>query len=159
MKKNVMMRIASIMLVLVLMTSSVISGTFAKYVTADNASDTARVAKFGVVATVDGTLFAQKYVEVADGNNPGDTDLTVVSSTNVVAPGTQNDTGMNFVLTGTPEVDVDVEFKFEVVGEKEVKLAAKTYTDNPTTGAVNDQFVVAADYYPVVFVQIGRAHV
>jgi len=152
MKKNVMMRVASVMLVLVLMTSSVISGTFAKYVTADDASDTARVAKFGVVATVDGTLFAKNYLEVDAGNTPADAgELTVKSQSdaNVVAPGTKNAEGMTITLTGQPEVDVAVEFKFEAT--KEIKLNENTVFDNPTTGFVGDSYTVDADYYPVIF--------
>ena len=151
MKKNVMMRIASIMLVLVLMTSSVISGTFAKYVTSDNGGDKARVAKFGVFATVDGTLFDKTYVDAANGNIPGTTNITVESTTEqLVAPGTQNEAGMYFTLTGTPEVSVDVKFTFEVVDEKEVVLAAGEYFD-PTTAYADDKFTLGGDYYPVVF--------
>ena len=48
MKKNVMMRLASFLLVAVLISTSAISGTYAKYVTADEGTDTARVAKWGV---------------------------------------------------------------------------------------------------------------
>lgn len=152
MKKNVMMRLASFLLVAVLISTSAISGTYAKYVTADNASDTARVAKFGVVATVDGTLFAKNYVDVDNGNTPTDSGkLTVESQTSaqVVAPGTKNAEGMTITLTGRPEVDVAVEFKFEA--KKEIKLNANTTFDNPTTGEVDDNYTVAADYYPVIF--------
>ena len=44
MKKNKMMRIASVLLVAVILTTCAISGTFAKYVTSGNGSDNARVA-------------------------------------------------------------------------------------------------------------------
>lgn len=46
MKKNTMMRLASVLLVAVLMTTCVISGTFAKYTSKYTASDSARVAKW-----------------------------------------------------------------------------------------------------------------
>ena len=46
MKKNKMMRIASALLVAVILTTCAISGTFAKYVTSTPGSDSARVAKF-----------------------------------------------------------------------------------------------------------------
>ena len=156
MKKNVMMRVASIMLVLVLMSSSVISGTFAKYVTADSVADTARVAKFGVVVTADGELFSKTYKDVANENVPGEGDttiLTVVSSDEdkLVAPGTQSKAqGFVFTLSGDPEVDVMVDIDFEVTGE--IKLAAGTTFDNPTTGDDDDpDYTVAKDYYPVIF--------
>ena len=51
MKKNRMMRLASVLLVCVLLTTSVISGTFAKYVTSVESTDEARVANWGFTAT------------------------------------------------------------------------------------------------------------
>ena len=70
MKKNRMMRLASILLICVLLTTSVISGTFAKYVTADTGSDNARVAKWGVELIVTGdNLFSNSYNGVDDNAN------------------------------------------------------------------------------------------
>ena len=43
MKKNIMMRVASALLIAVLLTTCAISGTFAKYVSTASGSDTARV--------------------------------------------------------------------------------------------------------------------
>ena len=43
-----MKKFISLLLVAVMLTTCVISGTFAKYVTKDSANDSARVAKFGV---------------------------------------------------------------------------------------------------------------
>ena len=51
MKRNKMMRIASVLLVAVLLSTCVISGTFAKYTTSNSATDSARVAKWGVIIT------------------------------------------------------------------------------------------------------------
>lgn len=111
MKKNKMMRLASLMLVLVLMTSCVISGTFAKYVTAGSGNDSARVAKWGVEITANGTTFAKEY----------DTDDSAVKSTiaksvvnitddkNLVAPGTDGNM-VSMALSGTPEVAVRVSY-------------------------------------------------
>ena len=111
MKKNKMMRVASALLVAVLMTTSVISGTFAKYVTQDSATDTARVAKWGVVLQVVGNLYGDIYddVEVAD----NDSNIAVKTSsrtgdTNVVAPGTKNENGLSISLKGTPEVNGEI---------------------------------------------------
>lgn len=159
MKKNVMMRLAAILLVCVLASTCGISGTYAKYVTSDFAEDSARVAKWGVTVTAAGTLFSKSYKDLPV-TSAVDTDGTITvqvvdwntGNTNVVAPGTKNETGMSFVLTGTPEVDVNVQFKFEVVGDKEIKLAAGDYADDPTTGKLDDPFTVNEDYYPVVFV-------
>lgn len=114
MKKNVMMRVASIMLVLVLMSSSVISGTFAKYVTSDNGSDSARVARWGVTidATVDMFADAYKHGEMAWADVDDDQTVTVRANTqgqNLVAPGTYG-TMADFDIAGVPEVDVQVTY-------------------------------------------------
>ena len=112
MKKNRMMRLASILLVCVLMTTSVISGTFAKYVTTDEQNDIARVAKFGVVAAVQGNLFGATYVKADDNTitSYGINDGTVSSDDGefVVAPGTENINGMELYITGVPEVATKV---------------------------------------------------
>ena len=102
MKKNVMMRIASILLVCVLITTCGISGTFAKYVTAGQAAtDSARVAKWGVVITAV-TENANNLFTVGDG-------VKVTDDAVVVAPGTSG-TLSNINVTGTPEVSVKVSY-------------------------------------------------
>ena len=152
MKKNRMMRLASGLLVAVLITTSTISGTFAKYVTTDSASDSARVAKWGVTvtATDDNDFFKETY----DG-----TVATSVSTEDLVAPGTRNDTGVTFAIAGKPEVDgriviavngLSLDKASTTVGVKDVVLKAGTY-ENVTTGAADDEFVLNADYYPVKF--------
>lgn len=116
MKKNVMMRIASVLLVAVMLTTCVISGTFAKYVTSGEGYDQARVAKFGVTVTEKfETLFANAYATHDAWTD--DTDkMSVVSSDvawNVVAPGTEGELA-DFVVTGTPEVDVSVSYEADL---------------------------------------------
>jgi len=159
MKKNKMMRLASAMMVLTLMSTSVISGTFAKYVTSDFASDTARVAKFGVVVTADGFLFAETYKKTT--NTPGETTddvaaLSVETSGEVnnvsklVAPGTKNDTGMTFAITGTPEVDVQVTVTVEN-NEEDIFLGVKDGLPDMTTGKNDDTFNVTTKYEPVKY--------
>ena len=110
MKKNTMMRVASALLVAVLLTTCAISGTFAKYVTSADATDSARVAKFGVAIDANGSTFAKEY-------KTHDTDYTslytnsVVSTTdNVVAPGTSGAMA-SMTLSGTPEVAVKVTYE------------------------------------------------
>lgn len=107
MKKNVMLKIASVLMVAVLLTTCAISSTFAKYVTATETMDSnlGSVAKWGVkisAGATDKELFAKTYA--------GINDKTAVASgvtpqIAVVAPGT---TGSNsaFALTisGQPEV-------------------------------------------------------
>lgn len=107
MKKNKMMRIASVLLVAVVLTTCAISGTFAKYVTSGNGTDTARVAKFGV--TVSGTADTFKETYAKNDNSFILAANTVVSAEDVVAPGTSGSMAA-FTLTGTPEVAVNVKF-------------------------------------------------
>ena len=105
MKKNRMMRLASVLLVCVLLTTSVISGTFAKYTTTTGSEDAARVAKWGfepVAMDITG-LFSNAY----DANA---TDFTVESAVDVIAPGTQGSAQFAFAYDeangiGAPEVD------------------------------------------------------
>lgn len=102
MKKNRTMRVAVLLMALTLITSCFVGNTFAKYVTSANGSDTARVAKWGIVLTADSELFGAQYGT--------DNDLVVKSSetdTDVIAPGTKGD-AVIFTIAGTPEVD----FKF-----------------------------------------------
>lgn len=115
MKKNTMMRLASFLLIAVLITTSAISGTYAKYVTQDSASDSARVAKWGISLQVVGDLYSNDYYSKSGTVTKADTDdsFSVVAQDaareNVVAPGTKNDEGMSFGLTGTPEVDYQID--------------------------------------------------
>lgn len=150
MKKNKMMRVASMLLVAVLLSTSVISGTFAKYVTEGSSAQSARVAKFGVVVSASGDLFSKTYVNKAGGNTPGSASITVESSdtSNVVAPGTKSlDTGLTFGVTGTPEVTTAVTVTAEYVDNKDIFLKAGTYTD--VTGAGASFAFEGEDYKPV----------
>ncbi len=131
MKKNRMLRMASALLVLTLLSTSVIGGTFAKYVTTDSGTDTARVAKFGVVATVSGDLFGYAYKNVANGNtivSHDDSNATVnsdgVDNGKIVAPGTVNKTGLSFSVAGKPEVSTKV--KLETVTDDDGKQYANS---------------------------------
>ena len=112
MKKNTMMRLASFLLVAVLISTSAISGTYAKYVTEATGSETARVAKWGVTIQANGTTFAKEY----DKHDAAFTEAKSVISTDlVVAPGTNGDMA-SMTLAGVPEVAVRVSYtgKFDI---------------------------------------------
>ena len=85
MKKNKMMRLASALLVAVLVTTCGISGTFAKYVTTASGTDTARVARWGILLNVASDVFDVEYD--ADAGNG----VSVQASEDVIAPGTSGD--------------------------------------------------------------------
>ena len=115
-KKNVLMRSAGLLLVLVLVTSCFVGSTFAKYTVGGTGSDTARVAKFGVNVTANGTMFAREYA--TDDRSAGTIIKSVISTDKVVAPGTKGNMA-SMTLTGTPEVAVRVGYavnKFELKG-------------------------------------------
>lgn len=154
--KNNMLRVASGLLAATLISTCAIGGTFAKYVTADDVSDTARVAKFGVVVTTTGTLFDNNYFNQTSGNTPAGAatgSLSVTSSTSdkLIAPGTKNENGMTFSITGTPEVAVKVEIDVDEDALKDVFLGQKNDLPDMTTGNAEDTFDNAADYYPVQY--------
>ncbi len=137
MKKNKTMRVAAVMVVLAMLSTCLVSGTFAKYVTSGSSSDTARVAKWGVTVTPsDNSMFKTTY---ATSDDQGYTGNSVVSSNDaeqVVAPGTSG--GLSTVeLGGKSEVAV------RVTNKAEVKLTGWT--------------VDGADYCPLVVSVGGKA--
>ena len=115
--KNKTMRIATVLLALTLVTSCFVGGTFAKYVTgAEDVTDSARVAKFGVTVTATAEdLFSDSYKDAATeytANEENDS-ITVqasVETTDIFAPGTNGSAANAIVVTGTPEVDVSVDY-------------------------------------------------
>lgn len=110
-KKNWTLRAAVLMLAFVLITSCFVGGTFAKYVTSNDAGDSARVAKWGVSITAHGTgdIFAKEYDAIAGQDN------TVIAGGEykVIAPGTKKDNAAMVTLSGKPEVSVKVTYSAE----------------------------------------------
>jgi len=101
MRKNKIMRFASLILVLTLLSTSVISGTFAKYTTTAEGSDSARVAVWGINAdAVTMDLFTNTYDGTVNANDGDD----------LIAPGTTKTSNFSIVNTATlaPEVDYNV---------------------------------------------------
>ena len=119
MKKNRMMRLSSILLVFVLLTSCVISGTFAKYTTEKELTSSARVAVWSIdFAGEDNTktdfvfdLFAT--IKDTAGADEEDVDLDGTGSESVIAPGTSG--SFDIVLVNNSEVDAEYSYEFKVV--------------------------------------------
>ena len=140
--KNKFMRIAAVMLMLCLVTTCAISGTFAKYTTSADATDTARVAKWGVSVNVAAGAFAKQYTTT----DTTLTDTTITNSVavdstndNLVAPGTNG--SLSFSVAGTPEVAVKVTFLMTVNSDVIV----------PANTEIADGDTLSSDYTPVVF--------
>ena len=137
MKKNRMMRVASALLVAVLLTTSVISGTFAKYVTDGSGSDTARVAKFGVTVTNAGALFLEDYAKMDAAYTLGANTVESVDNWKVIAPGTSH-SNTDVVLVGRPEVAVKVTYEITTL------TVSGDWTDDN-----------GDEYFPVIFKVAG----
>mgnify|MGYP004476739047 CR=1 FL=1 len=109
-KKNVLMRSAGLLLALVLVTSCFVGSTFAKYTTAADATESARVAKFGVTVTANAGMFAKEYA-TDDPHVVGTIAKSVISTDEVVAPGTKKEGFVVSTIAGTPEVAVRVSYE------------------------------------------------
>ena len=125
MKKGMFPRIAAVMLMLTLLSTCVISGTFAKYIDTGKASAIGRVAKWGVVinaegATSNGYPFKTKYTtdtkDIVDYVTGAPIKNSVISldTQGVFAPGTSGSLGA-ISISGKPEVAVKVSYESTVV--------------------------------------------
>ena len=106
MKKNRMMRLASLLLVCVLLTTSVISGTFAKYVSTASGSDSVRVAKWDIEVEdtklgVDNAAVTFNLFDTI--NDTGNTADEEDVDDGLIAPGTAGSFELN--ITNNSEVD------------------------------------------------------
>jgi len=103
-KKNWTLRIMSLVLMFTLVSTCLLSGTLAKYVTTGTGTDTARVAKWGVEITAGSGLFAIEYaIDDSNYNTIITNSVTSSNADEVVAPGTSG-VAASFSITGTPEV-------------------------------------------------------
>ena len=112
MKKNNVMRIASALLVAVLLTTCAISGTFAKYTTSFSGNSAARVAKWGFTDTSE-----VKFDQFADTYNDGaiaslETD-DQGNKVNVIAPGASGEFEIEMIADDAVSA-TEVAYKFNV---------------------------------------------
>ncbi len=121
-RSSMMVRLVAVLAVTMMFTMCFVGGTFAKYVTSYSAGDNASVAKWGVSITGTGDLFKDVYT--SDSSFVGN---TVVSTADVVAPGTSGDMAA-FAISGTPEVAVNVAFTGTLeLGDKWVDSTSAYY--------------------------------
>lgn len=147
MKKNKFMRVASVLLVLTLLSTCAISGTFAKYTTSGTDTDTARVAKWGVLIGMDADTFGRGYAAATTDTKITENTGTVWADAkvDVVAPGTKGD--FYFSITGKPEVTTNVQIDLE--SSSAIKLDAGTYTDYTKANAT--ETFEATEYMPIMW--------
>ena len=122
MKKNKTMRLAAILLVCVLLTTSVISGTFAKYISTATGSSTARVAKWDITVedkklNVDNTDITFNLFDYTDAN----VDVNGLNDdAKVIAPGTSG--SFKFDLTNNSEVNAKYTIAFTEENNNNIPL-------------------------------------
>ena len=112
MKKNKMMRLASFLLVATLLTTSMISGTFAKYVSTATGTDSARVAKWDIEVegnkiTANGSAQNVTFDLFKSVNDFGaGTDDAEVKNGKIIAPGTSG----SFMIDIANKSEVDAKY-------------------------------------------------
>lgn len=116
MKKNKLFIIGLVTVFVALLSLTLVSSTFAKYVTTRTGTDTARVAKWGVNISATGNEAFSKEYSTDDTEIKGTIGTSVSSSTKVIAPGTKG-TFAAVSVSGTPEVAVKIEHKATVTLE------------------------------------------
>lgn len=145
-RSSMMVRLAAILIVVMMFTMCMVSGTFAKYVTSASADDNqAQVAKWGVTVTaedVSDNFFKTTYA-THDSSVSSTIANSVVSSSEaeLVAPGTSGGV-LEFSVTGTPEVAVNVSFNMTVNSDVKIGKDSAKATELGLGGN---------DYTPVVF--------
>lgn len=157
MKKMKFVKIACAVLTMCLITTCAIGTTLAKYTTGSSASDTARVAKWGVEVSTSGTMFGKAY----GANGAGEFADTIMAETSasvntavfggdkVVAPGTKNEVGIEVRIKGQPEVAFDLSATAQS-SITEIFLGVNTYGVMVETlvNAATD-FIAEGIYYKV----------
>ena len=104
-RKNRILRLMWIVLLFTLISTCMMTGTLAKYVTEGSGYDTARVAAWGVEINAGlpvGGLFSDTY-DADDATYTLTQESVISAGGNVVAPGTEG-VMSGFAITGTPEV-------------------------------------------------------
>lgn len=123
MRKNRMMRLASALLILTMVTTCAISGTFAKYVTEVTATDTARVARWGFTGEDADIAITNLFLNAYDNVTGADSD--------VIAPGTSNKATFVFEYSeGTTDVVEKPEVAYSFVVDASASSCAQTIKDN-----------------------------
>ena len=152
MKKNKTMRLAAILLVCVLLTTSVISGTFAKYTSQASAYDTARVAKWDIQLngeSIAENKFKFDLFDTVNGAGAGDetgNDLHVKDGTDVaiIAPGTSG----SFAIELQNKSEVTAAYTIDYTVFNPAGIPVKFSVDGTTWGDladVTDPVVLAMD--------------
>lgn len=138
MKKNRMMRLGAILLVCVLMTTAVISGTFAKYTSSATVTDSAKVAKWSVLVGTEDiagnttkTLNIDLFSTVL-GTEDGEEEQDILNNNgSLIAPGTKG--SFDIVLTNSSEVNATYDLTFTLDNDDNIPIVFTGMTNEDDT--------------------------
>lgn len=159
MKKNVMMRVASILLVAVLLTTCAISGTFAKYVATTTGTDSARVAKWNMRVNETGKFNSGTFVfdlfntvkDTKDGTT--ETNITPNDGT-IIAPGTTG--SFDITISNQSEVTAKFWFAFSSVETSEIPIQYRITPQGGVPSAwTSDVATLGIAYASAVEIAVG----
>ena len=147
MKKNIMMRLAAFLLVAVLLSTSIIGGTWAKYTTTSGDKvASASVAKWGVTITAD-VADNKEYQAVALSTEES---AVLKTDAKLLAPGSGVKFG-TFTITGTPEVAVAVTYTATInfgdgwkIGDPKTEYMPLVFTVGATTLQIGQDETISA---------------
>jgi len=126
MKKKI--SILAVLVLTVVLSTGLTAGTYAKYTSSQETSDSARVAKWGIGVDNTVELFSDSYI-----GTEGGTDVVAADGTNVIAPGTTGE--YTFELTGAPETN----YTLDVTVTGEDKTGRLVFTlDGTDVGTIAD---------------------
>lgn len=137
-KKGFLM-VISILLCSILITSSVVSSTFAKYTTSGSGSPSARVSKWGITVTSD-TDLANTYETGNTATVQSKGTLLSPGEDGIIAPGTRGVLA-SITIEGKPEVAYEIDFSGSLsIGEGFLS----------TSGLLRNSIGEAIEYFPIV---------
>lgn len=137
-KKGFLM-VISILLCSILITSSVVSSTFAKYTTSGSGSPSARVSKWGITVTSD-TDLANTYETGNTATVQSKGTLLSPAENGIIAPGTRGVLA-SITIEGNPEVAYEIDFSGSLsIGEGFLS----------TSGLLRNSIGEAIEYFPIV---------
>lgn len=137
-KKGFLM-VISILLCSILITSSVVSSTFAKYTTSGSGSSSARVSKWGITVE-SGTELAKTYKNGNTVTVQSKGDLLSPAEKGIIAPGTSGVLA-SITIEGNPEVAYKIDFSGSLsIGEGFFS----------SSGLLRNSDGIAIEYFPIV---------
>lgn len=145
MKTNKFLRIASVLLIAVLLSTCVISGTFAKYVSSATSSDVAQVAKWDIKVNDNQFAVAEPAITFNLFDTIKDSDGT--DEENVVdtkiAPGTSG--AFSLTIKNDSEVDANYAVDYTVTNEKNIPIQYQVAGSDTWTTSLEDITETALD--------------